>query len=156
QLAEQIGEGGLGRLLRARDLRLGRTVAIKLMRRISTELEARFRREAEITARLQHPGIVPIHEVGRWPSGQPYYAMKLVSGSSLKEVIASLPSLRERLPLLPKVLSVCESIGYAHSQKVIHRDLKPANIMIGAFGETLVIDWGMAKAIGSADLPGVE
>jgi WD40 repeat protein len=152
-LEDQIGEGGLGRLLRARDRRLRRVVAVKLMRRVSTQLEARFRREAEITARLSHPGVVPIFEAGRWTTGEPFYAMRLISGSSLKERLEGVRSLEERLPLLRSVLAVCETLGYAHSQGVVHRDLKPANIMIGAFGEAVVIDWGLAKALDQPELP---
>jgi WD40 repeat protein len=133
--------------MRARDRRLRRIVAIKLMRKLSPALEARFRCEAEITARLQHPGIVPVHDVGRWPTGEPFYAMKLVAGASLAETLAGLPSLPERLLLLPRLLAVCDTMGYVHSQRVIHRDLKPANIMIGNFGETLIIDWGLAREL---------
>ena len=145
---EQLGEharGGLGRVLRAVDKRLGRTVAVKELLRRGPLSEARFLREAMITARLQHPGIVPVHEAGRWPSGDPYYVMKLVEGRTLKELIAERATMRERLGLLPHVIAVADAVGYAHSEGVIHRDLKPANIMVGAFGETIVVDWGLAR-----------
>ncbi len=138
--------GGLGRIVRAVDQRLGRTVAVKeLLRRDAGDAsEARFLREAMITARLEHPGIVPVHEAGRWPNGDPYYVMKLVEGRTLKELIAEKATLRERLALLPHVIAVADAVGYAHSEGVIHRDLKPSNIVIGAFGETIVVDWGLA------------
>jgi len=145
-LSAEHARGGLGRVLKAHDDRLGRTVAIKeLLQTTSKRAEARFIREALITARLQHPGIVPVHEAGRWPSGEPYYVMKLISGESLKEMIAERPSLRDRLALLPNVIAVAEAIGYAHNQEVIHRDIKPSNVVVGEFGETIVVDWGLAK-----------
>lgn len=137
--------GGLGRVLRARDHRLGRTVAIKELLRTSVAGEARFVREALVTARLQHPSIVPVHEAGRWPNGDPYYVMKLISGRSLKELIRGRSALSERVALLPNVIAVAEAIAYAHSEGVIHRDIKPANVMIGEFGETVVVDWGIAR-----------
>ena len=145
---ELIGEharGGLGRVVRAVDKRLGRTVAVKELLRHNESNEARFMREALITARLQHPGIVPVHEAGRWPSGDPYYVMKLVEGRTLKELIAERTTMRERLSLLPHVIAVADAVGYAHSEGVIHRDLKPSNIIVGAFGETIVVDWGLAR-----------
>ena len=147
---EEVAEharGGLGRIVRAVDKRLGRTVAVKeLLRRDAGDAsEARFLREAMITARLEHPGIVPVHEAGRWPNGDPYYVMKLVEGRTLKELIAEHRTLRERLALLPHVIAVADAVGYAHSEGVIHRDLKPSNVMVGAFGETIVVDWGLAR-----------
>ena len=144
---EQIGEharGGLGRVVRAIDKRLGRTVAVKELLRHDEWHEARFVREALITARLEHPGIVPVHEAGRWPNGDPYYVMKLVEGRTLKELFAETDTLRDRLGLLPHVIAIADAIGYAHREGVIHRDLKPANVVIGAFGETIVVDWGLA------------
>jgi WD40 repeat protein len=137
--------GGLGRVVRALDRRLGRTVAVKELLRHDAATEARFLREAMITARLEHPGIVPVHEAGRWPSGDPYYVMKLVEGRTLKELIGERAALRERLALLPHVIAVADAVGYAHSEGVIHRDLKPSNVIVGAFGETIVVDWGLAR-----------
>ncbi len=102
-------------------------------------------REALITARLQHPSIVPIYEAGRWPDGEPFYAMKLLAGKSLADLIDALPTLGGRLGLLHNVIAVADAIAYAHENRVLHRDLKPANIMVGEFGETIVIDWGLAK-----------
>ncbi|MGE0545754.1 MAG: serine/threonine-protein kinase [Kofleriaceae bacterium] len=145
---EQVAEharGGLGRVVRAVDRRLGRTVAVKELLRRTDSTETRFMREALITARLEHPGIVPVHEAGRWPNGDPYYVMKLVEGRTLKELIAERTSLRERSTLLPHVIAVADAVGYAHSEGVIHRDLKPSNVIVGAFGETIVVDWGLAR-----------
>src|SRR6185503_8433923 len=145
ELSGVHARGGLGRIVKARDNRLHRTVAIKELLQRTPATEARFVREALITARLEHPGIVPVHEAGRWPSGDPYYSMKLVSGRTLKELIQSGTSLEERLALVPHVLAVAEAIAYAHSQRIIHRDIKPANVIVGDFGETVVVDWGLAK-----------
>src|SRR5262249_39510867 len=145
---EQVAEharGGLGRVVRAVDKRLGRTVAVEELLRPSDSHEARFMREALITARLEPPGIVPVHEAGRWPNGDPYYVMKLVEGRTLKELIVERETLRERLEMLPHVIAVADAVGYAHSEGVIHRDLKPSNVIVGAFGETIVVDWGLAR-----------
>ena len=132
-------------MLRAVDRRLGRTVAVKELLRHDPANEARFMREAMITARLEHPGIVPVHEAGRWPNGDPYYVMKLVEGRTLKELICETVTVRERLGLLPHVIAVADAVGYAHSEGVIHRDLKPSNVIVGSFGETIVVDWGLAR-----------
>jgi WD40 repeat protein len=139
------GRGGLGRVLEAHDLRLGRPVALKELLRDQRETSRRFVREARLTARLQHPSIVPVYEAGRWPNGKPFYAMKMVSGRSLRDLIDENKVLDQRLALLPNVIAVAEAIAYAHSRRVIHRDLKPGNVMVGEFGETIVIDWGVAK-----------
>ena len=149
-IVRERARGGLGRILEVRDLRIGRVVAVKEMLGTTDAAYARFVREAIITARLEHPSIVPVHDIGRWPSGEPFYAMKLVSGRSLHDVVAETAGLEDRLALLPNVIAVADAIAYAHSQGVIHRDLKPANIVVGAFGETVVIDWGLAKAIDGA------
>jgi WD40 repeat protein len=142
---DEFARGGLGRIFRAHDKRLARPVAVKQLLAGGSEAARRFIREALITARLQHPAIVPIYEAGRWPSGEPFYAMKLVSGRSLDQVIRSKKTLAERLTLLPNVIAVAEAMAYAHSQRIIHRDLKPANVLVGSFGETVLIDWGLAK-----------
>jgi WD40 repeat protein len=146
---DEIGRGGAGRVLRATDRSLGRPVAIKQTLDGAPDLDARFYREMRLTARLQHPGIVPLYDAGRWPNGQPFYAMKLVEGRSLKELLAGCPKLDDRLAYLPKLLSACDAVAYAHAQGIVHRDLKPANVLVGAFGETLVIDWGVAKDLRS-------
>src|SRR6185436_19129803 len=123
-----------------------RTVAVKeLLRRNDPSNEARFVREALITARLEHPGIVPVHEAGRWPNGAPYYVMKLVEGRTLKELFAEQQTRGKRLALLPHVIAIADAVGYAHSEGVIHRDLKPSNVIVGSFGETIVVDWGLAR-----------
>jgi predicted Ser/Thr protein kinase len=139
----EIGRGGMGHIIRAYDRRLGRVVAIKQL--LDARLAARFEHEARLTARLQHPAIVTIYEAGRWPGGEPFYAMKYVAGRPLDAVIAGLATLDERLALLAHLTTVVEAIAYAHSERIVHRDLKPHNILVGAFGETVVIDWGLAK-----------
>ena len=149
--AREIARGGMGRIVAAEDQRLGRAVALKELLDPSPDQLGRFQREAMITARLQHPGIVPVYEAGRWPSGEPFFAMKLVSGRPLDRVIADAKTLEDRLALLPRLAAATDAIAYAHSQRVIHRDLKPANILIGDFGETVVIDWGLAKSLDDVD-----
>ena len=140
----EFARGGLGRILEATDRRLNRSVAIKeLIRSSDEEDNERFLREAMITARLEHPSIVPVHDVGRWRTGQPYIAMKMISGRSLCELIAEKKTLEERLSLLPNIIAVADAMAYAHSKRVIHRDLNPSNILIGSFGETVIIDWGL-------------
>ncbi len=140
----EFARGGLGRILEATDRRLNRSVALKeLIRSGDEEDEARFVREALITARLEHPAIVPVHDVGRWRTGQPYIAMKMISGRSLGELITERTTLEERLALLPNIIAVADAMAYAHSKRVIHRDLNPSNILIGSFGETVIIDWGL-------------
>ncbi|HEY1546612.1 MAG TPA: protein kinase [Kofleriaceae bacterium] len=143
-LGDEIARGGMGRIFRARDRRLGRDVAIKETFAHSGD-GARFEREARITARLQHPSIVHVHEAGVWPTGEPFFAMQLVPGRSLDETIAAATTLEDRLALVPNALAVADAIAYAHSEGVIHRDLKPRNVIVGEFGETVVIDWGLAK-----------
>ncbi len=142
---EEIARGGMGRIVRADDLELGRSVAIKELGPASAGLAGRFEREVRITARLQHPAIIPVHEAGRWPNGEPFYAMKLVSGESLDTALARRGTLDARMALLPNVIAVADALAYAHSIRVIHRDLKPANVLVGEYGETVVIDWGLAK-----------
>jgi len=147
---EVVGEfarGGMGRVLLARDRRLGRSVALKELRP-GAGGEGRFVREALVTARLQHPSIIPVYEAGRWPDGTAFYAMKMVTGRSLEALFREAPTLPARLALLPHVLAVAEAIAYAHSERVVHRDLKPANVLVGPFGETVVVDWGLAKDLG--------
>jgi len=153
---ERIAEharGGLGRIWRAQDRGLGRTVAVKELLRGAARGEARFVREALITARLEHPSIVAVHDAGRSPGGQPFYVMRLVAGRSLRERIEACAGMRERMALLPHAIAVADAVAYAHSHRVIHRDLKPSNVLVGDFGETVVVDWGLAKVLGDADLP---
>ncbi|MBA3549289.1 MAG: protein kinase, partial [Nannocystis sp.] len=153
-IAGKFAQGGIGRILRAHDPVLDRTVALKelLVAGHRTD-EERFIREVLLTARLQHPGIVPVYAAGRWPSGEPFYAMKLVSGRSFDQVLIEAKALPARLALLPHVLAIAETVAYAHAQGIIHRDLKPQNVLVGEFGETVVIDWGLAKQLGEPDVP---
>lgn len=155
-------QGGLGVVFLARDHEIDRTVALKQIKSQWADDEdsrARFLLEARITGRLEHPGIVPIYALGADATGRPYYAMRLIRGESLLEVLSRFHAtdvasrLNERMPELRKLLQrfvdVCNAVDYAHSKGVIHRDLKPSNIMVGKYGETLVVDWGLAKVIGS-------
>jgi len=150
-LADEVGRGGLGRVMSARDELLERTVAIKELQTQDASAQRRFVREALITARLQHPSIIPIYEAGHWNDGSPFYAMKLVKGRPLGTAIDEATTLPARLALLPVVLAAIDAIGYAHSEHIIHRDLKPANVLVGEFGETVVIDWGLAKDLATED-----
>ena len=150
-VGEEFARGGLGRILRADDLRLGRTVAIKELLSKDARAQARFIREAKITARLEHPNIVPIHEAGHWPDGPRFYAMKLVLGMTLATRLEEAVTDEERLQLVPHLIGVADAVAYAHSQGILHRDLKPSNVMVGRFGETVLIDWGLAKDLNDAE-----
>ncbi|MCB9742629.1 MAG: protein kinase [Alphaproteobacteria bacterium] len=151
-----LGEGGMGRVWAARDARLGRSVALKETHG-APGLAARLTREASITAQLDHPGIVTVLDAGRGPEGRPFYTMQLVRGRSLDVALGEAEGLAERLRLLRRVLDACEAVAYAHDAGVVHRDLKPENIMLGDFGETRVVDWGLARRLddGCAE-PGEE
>lgn len=151
-LGLEVARGGMGRILSARDLRVGRPVAVKELLGRMPHLAARFEREARVTARLQHPGIVPIYEIGRWPDGTPFYSMRMVEGGTLGAAIKNAKSLPARLALLPALIAACEAVAFAHSQRVIHRDLTPANVLVGPYGETVVIDWGLAKDLTSPEI----
>ena len=144
---EEFARGGLGRISKARDRRTGRIVALKEMLGDADETARRFAREARVTAILEHPAIVPVYELGRWPSGEPFFAMKLVAGESLQQVAQACTTMTERLARLSVIVAVADALAYAHGHNVIHRDLKPANVLVGEFGETVVIDWGLAKLI---------
>jgi len=146
------GRGGIGCVYRARDHELDRDVAIKKLISHGDALEMRFLREVAITARLEHPGIVPVHEAGWWSDGTPFYAMKLIAGRPLRDLIAERPTVEQRLGLLHHVIAVADAIAYAHARKVIHRDLKPSNVIVGEFGETVVIDWGLAKDLATNEI----
>lgn len=143
--------GGNGRILAATEGKLGRLVAIKELLDGGADREARFVREAQLTARLQHPAIVPVYDVGRWPSGKPMFVMKLIEGGSLRDAIRARATLDDRLALLPHMVAITEAVAYAHGRGIIHRDLKPSNVLVGTFGETVVIDWGLAKEVGEQD-----
>ncbi len=151
EIEGEIARGGMGAVLRARDPDLNRLLAVKVLRadyRGHPELERRFREEAQITGQLQHPGIPPVHEVGRLPDGRPFFAMKLVKGHTLADLLRQRPSPQHDLPRFLGIFEqVCRTLAYAHSRGVIHRDLKPSNVMVGAFGEVQVMDWGLAKVV---------
>ena len=140
---KELGRGGMGTVYLAEDRELDRLIAIKVLSapEVTDGLRERMIREAQIIARLEHPGIVPVHDAGTLPDGRIFYAMKFVRGSRLDEYAAE-ASLRDRLR---KFQAVCDAVAFAHAHGVIHRDLKPQNIMIGSFGEVLVMDWGVAK-----------
>lgn len=155
-----LGTGGMGEVRRVRDRRLGRTLAMKVVRpdRLSQPaLVARFLEEAQATAQLQHPGIVPVHDLGQLPDGRLWFTMKEVTGRTLGQIIRQVHradggdrtalswGLRD---LVDAFRRVCEAVAYAHSRSVVHRDLKPSNLMLGEHGEVLVVDWGLAKVLG--------
>jgi WD40 repeat protein/tRNA A-37 threonylcarbamoyl transferase component Bud32 len=149
-----VRRGASATVWQAHDDVLGREVALKEIQDRHAdhpESRARFLLEAEITGGLEHPGIVPVYEAGRWPDGTPFYAMKLVAGRSLRDLIAERPTIDERIALLHHVIAVADAIAYAHGRNIIHRDLKPSNVIIGDFGETVVIDWGLAKDLSTAE-----
>jgi serine/threonine protein kinase/WD40 repeat protein/tetratricopeptide (TPR) repeat protein len=154
-LREPIASGGMGVIYRALDRDLDREVAIKMLHSglpPSGDITRRFIAEARIGGRLQHPGIAPIYDIGQFDDGQPYFAMKLVRGETLAELaqrmLQSPRGLHERRNELFGIFEqICQTIAYTHSREVIHRDLKPANIMVGAFGEVQVMDWGLAKVL---------
>ena len=145
EVVREFARGGLGSVTLARDRALDRPVALKQLLRATATNRARFLREIKFTARLQHPGIVPIYEAGNWSDGEPFYAMKMVHGRTLAEAARQAATLEERLALLPHIQAVADAIAYAHDQRIIHRDIKPHNIIVGDFGETVIIDWGAAK-----------
>ncbi len=144
-IEQLVGAGGMGRVHRAVDTRLDREVAIKRLARSDGRLAERLAREARITAQLNHPAIIAVFNAGIGSDGQPYYTMPLLRGRSFDRVLADADSLTERLRYLRPLLQVAEAVGYAHSRGVVHRDLKPSNIVLGGFGETLVVDWGLAR-----------
>ncbi|MCX5742369.1 MAG: serine/threonine-protein kinase, partial [Proteobacteria bacterium] len=152
RLGIELGRGGMGRVVEAFDVQLGRTVALKEVLPQITGTPRRFAREVQITARLEHPAIVPLYDAGIGTDGRPFYVMRRVSGRPLDELLARAKRLDERLVLLPAVLAAIDAIAHAHKRGVIHRDLKPANILVGDLGETVVIDWGLAKVIGEEDV----
>jgi serine/threonine protein kinase len=149
ELLEEIGRGGMGIVYRAHDRELGREVAIKIPHDASSlALERRLRTEARVLARLEHPGIVPIHDVGRFADRRLFYVMKRVRGRTLREHLRDLPGLTDRLRLFGRI---CEPVAFAHAHGCIHRDLKPDNVMVGPFGEVMVMDWGVARIAGGPD-----
>ncbi|HEY8944106.1 MAG TPA: serine/threonine-protein kinase, partial [Polyangiaceae bacterium] len=152
----ELGRGGIGRVYVAMDRHLEREVAIKELLPGVVEADgaaglqavSRFLREARVTGRLEHPNIVPVYELGKRQDGTLYYTMRVVRGRTLSRAIAEGKTLRDRLALVNHFSGLCQAIAYAHSRGVVHRDIKPDNVMIGEFGETVVLDWGMAKVSG--------
>jgi serine/threonine protein kinase len=151
EILERLGEGGMGVVYLALDRELNREVALKVLRDPvpSQEEHDRLLREARVLALLEHPGIVPVHDVGVLDDGRIFYVMKCVRGERLDD-FARVP--RPRAELLRVFLQICDAVAFAHSARVIHRDLKPQNVMLGAFGEVLVLDWGVAKAAHATSL----
>jgi serine/threonine-protein kinase len=147
----EIARGGMGAVLKGRDPDLGRDVAIKVLRddyRGRPEMVRRFVEEAQIGGQLQHPGVVPIYELGTFADRRPFFSMKLVKGQTLAALLAGRSSPAADLPRLLAIFeAVCQTMAYAHTRGVIHRDLKPSNVMVGAFGEVQVMDWGLAKVL---------
>ena len=156
-VTRELGRGGMGRVVAAHDPELGRDIAVKVVldpRHVPPSRLARFVVEARLTAQLQHPNIVPVHEMGMTEDGLIYFVMKQIDGRSLGEVLALLrvgdPETTERWTrhrLLTAFVQVCNAVAYAHDRGVLHRDLKPSNIMVGAYGEVLVVDWGLARLL---------
>lgn len=150
-LGDELGRGAMGSVHAAVDADFGRDVAVKVLldRHLTKpDLCWRFVSEARITARLQHPGIVPLYELGEFPDGRPYYVMRLVEGHTLAALLSARSEPSDDRPRLLKAFEkVCEAVGYAHAKGVIHRDLKPANVMVGPFGVVKVMDWGVAKVM---------
>jgi serine/threonine-protein kinase len=151
QLHGEIARGGMGVVLKGRDVDLGRDVAVKVLlekHHDRPEMVRRFVEEAQIAGQLQHPGIIPVYELGRLPDARLYIAMKLIRGRTLAELLEGRQSAAEDRPRYLAVFEqVCQTMAYAHASGVIHRDLKPSNVMVGAFGEVQVMDWGLAKVL---------
>lgn len=163
-ILDLIDQGGIGRVNLAYDENIGRRVALKELRDEYTktdssqsEITNTFIHEAKITGKLEHPGIIPVYELGQRSDGQPYYVMRYVKGETLEQSLKkcldseSQTAFARRLKLLDMLIAVCDTLAYAHSKGVIHRDLKPANIISGGFGETIVLDWGLAQAVEDSD-----
>lgn len=154
-IREEIGRGGMGTVYLADDAALERPVALKVLTfetpgGAGAEAE-RLLREARVMARLEHPGLVPVHDAGTLPDGRVFYAMKHVRGRRLDEYARSAPSLVDRLAVFRKI---CDAVAFAHASGVVHRDLKPENVMLGSFGEVLVLDWGVARRAEDPAEPG--
>jgi serine/threonine protein kinase len=139
-LEKEVGRGGMGVVYSAHDTVLDRRVALKVLSSVNTA-------EPRTLAQLEHPGIVPVHDSGLLPDGRAYYVMKLVQGARLDQFAAGHPALPELLRVMSRI---CEPVAFAHAHGIIHRDLKPENVMLGPFGEVLVLDWGVARVLGSA------
>jgi tRNA A-37 threonylcarbamoyl transferase component Bud32 len=150
-LQGQVGKGGMGVVWRARDRHFRRSLAVKVLaeeHRANVDLRRRFLEEAQLMGQLQHPGIPPVHDLGELPDGRPYFAMKLIKGKTLAALLNERASPDQDHPRLLAIFEhICQTLAYAHAQGIVHRDLKPANVMVGAFGEVQVMDWGLAKVV---------
>lgn len=159
RLISEIARGGMGVVLRARDTLFDREIAVKVLQskyNLKSKYQQRFMNEAHITARLQHPGVVPIFEAGQLPDDRPYFTMRLVNGQNMKQLLADRQDTRHEQTRFIKIFEqICQTLAYAHHHGVIHRDLKPSNIMIAPFGVVKVLDWGIAKVIRNP-LPDIE
>lgn len=153
RLHGEIARGGMGAIVKVRDTELGRDLVIKVLlddHKDNPEIVRRFIEEAQINGQLQHPGIVPVHDLGRLGDGRPFFSMKLIKGQTLALLLKARTDPSEgRSRFLGIFHQICQTLAYAHSRGVIHRDLKPANVMVGAFGEVQVMDWGLAKLLGA-------
>ena len=156
-LGPEVARGGMGVILRVRDRVLHRSLALKVMREEFSrrpDLTERFVMEAQIAGQMQHPGVVPVHDLGALPDGRPFFAMKLVKGKTLAELLKERAAPDQDLPRFVRIFEqICQTMAFVHSKGVIHRDLKPANIMVGAFGEVQVMDWGLAKTLYAQEVP---
>lgn len=151
EYGSEIARGGMGRVVEATDTVLGRTVAVKEALGLDPDSLRRFHRETRITARLEHPSIVPVHDAGVAENGSPFYVMRKIGGRPLEELVGRAPELADRLALLPHIVAAANAIAHAHERGIVHRDIKPSNILAGELGETMVIDWGLAKAMNERD-----
>ncbi|MCX5741025.1 MAG: serine/threonine-protein kinase, partial [Proteobacteria bacterium] len=156
RILRMMGRGGMGEVLVAHDAQIGRDVAVKRMRAANPNERqiSRFLREASIQGRLEHPAIVPVHEIGRDADNMPFFAMKRVSGTTLSKIIVARTGDPEHVPqqrVLRAFAEVCIAVEFAHVRGIVHRDLKPDNIILGDFGEVYVLDWGVAKVLGESD-----
>ena len=149
RIIEEIGRGGMGTVYAAQDDELQRQVAVKVISTAAFDADAadRMLAEARIVAGLEHPGIVPVHDVGSLPDGRIYYVMKLIHGDSLDQIFERTTDIPDKLRVFERI---CETVAFAHEHGVIHCDLKPHNIMVGSFGEVLVLDWGVARVVNMA------
>jgi hypothetical protein len=147
---DEIARGGMGRVALATDTLLERTVAVKQALTLDPEMLRRFARETKITARLEHPSIVPVYDAGT-DGDAPFYVMRRVSGQPLSELILVSSSFEARIALVPNLLAAAQAVAHAHARGIVHRDIKPANILVGTLGETVVIDWGLAKVVDEPD-----
>ncbi|HZY91137.1 MAG TPA: serine/threonine-protein kinase, partial [Gemmataceae bacterium] len=154
ELFGKIGRGGMGEVWRGRDPSLGRDLALKVLlerHAARPEVVRRFLEEAQINGQLQHPGVVPVYELGQYGDGRPFFTMKLVKGRTLADLLTERQGpAHDRPRFLGIFEQVCQTVAYAHAKGVLHRDLKPGNVMVGAFGEVQVMDWGLAKVLGQA------